>query len=225
MNQVVQNIEKSDKKKNDEILEHIINMLIYRKWIKKENYNIVDKLKNIQNNDGIYEIKLDVNLYKIPTYEPLNDKSDSKNFNDDTIILYIHNFAINGISKDSPITSIFLKKYENYHRILLSNSISDKALNILLGYNHTEYFMKSSPVLGLLDHICSPQYEILTQDEGDELMKSYLMTKKQMNSMFDTDGASKYLYLKRKQIVKIIRNSELTTKSVCYRIVVHKGSN
>jgi DNA-directed RNA polymerase subunit H (RpoH/RPB5) len=42
--------------------------------------------------------------------------------------------------------------------------------------------------------------------------------------MYDTDRASKYLYVKKGQIVRIIRNTKNTETSIGYRVIAKKGN-
>jgi DNA-directed RNA polymerase subunit H (RpoH/RPB5) len=203
------------------VLTNVINMLHNRKWISSENLD--KKIKEIissTNDNQLYIISLDINLKKTDSYEPELIKSE--NFIDDKIILKIVPQKITSIGK-SPIILEFINEYSKNHKILIVDGITDKQKQTLITNNrHLEIFNESFLMLDLMSFVCCPQYEVLSQNDCEQLLKTYNMTRRQMKKMGDSDPASLYLYLKQKQIVRIIRNSEITGKSIDYRIVVHR---
>lgn len=209
------------------ILTNIVKMLCNRKWILAENMEKeILKLNDSYNDDHIYKIKLDVRLSNIPTYDPNDDdsqKTKDTNFEDNVVIVKLLPQKVTSISK-SPIITEFLSNYKKNHKIMVVESMSDKSKHQLLASRRIEIFNETFLMIDLLSHVCSPSYEVLNSTEVSELLESYHLSRKQMKRMLDSDPASMYLYLKRKQIVRIIRNSELTGKSIDYRIVIHKGN-
>lgn len=209
------------------VLTNIIKMLNNRKWI--TNDNVEKRIKEISdsyNDDQIYKIKLDIALSKLDTYDPPDDdtpKKQEKDFDDNIVMVKLWPQKVTSIAK-SPIILEFLTNYKKNHKILIVDSISDKSKHQLVTTKYTEVFNEAFMMLDILGHVCSPQYEVLNPTDSNELLKSYHLTRKQMKRMYDSDPVSLYLFLKRKQIVRIIRNSELTGKSVDYRIVIHKGN-
>lgn len=209
------------------VLTNVVKMLNNRKWIADENVEkYITKLIDSYNDEQIYKITVDVALSKLPTYEPSDDdapKKQEKEFDDTIVMIKLLPQKVTSVAK-SPIISEFLSNYKKNHKILIVDSISDKTKYQLVATKHTEVFKESFLMLDIMSHVCSPQFEVLSPNESTELLSSYHLTRKQMKRMLDTDPVSLYLFLKRKQIVRIIRNSELTGKAIDYRIVIHKGN-
>lgn len=209
------------------VLTNIVKMICNRKWLLEENLNkTIDEVVSIQNDDQIYKIKLDVNLGSFDTYDPPDDTTVKKNvnFEDNIVMIKLLPQKITSVGK-SPIIGEFFDKYKKFHKILVVEGISEKSKQQIISNKHTEVFNESFFMLDLLEHVCSPKYEILSPTESKEMLESYHLLKKKMKRMFESDPASYYLYLKKKQIVRIIRNSELTGGSIDYRIVVpHKNA-
>jgi len=208
------------------VLTNIVKMLNKRKWILDKNVEkYTELITNAQNDDQIYKVHLDVSLSNVETYyptEPNEERKKEKDFEDNVVMIKLFPQKVTSIGK-SPIIMEFFTNYKKYHRILIIDSISEKAKQQAMSVRHIEIFTESFFMLDLMEIVCSPQYEVLTPAQGEELLKSYFMTRRQMKKMWDNDPASLYLFLKKKQIVRIIRDSELTGKSIDYRIVVPKS--
>jgi len=204
------------------VLTNVIKMLYNRKWISKENIDKrIEEITSSINDNQLYQIKLDVKLSSVDTYDPDHDKSNE--FKDDVVIVKIVPQKITSIGK-SPIIIEFIGEYKKNHKILIVENISDKQKQTLITSNkHLEIFNEPFLMIDLMSFICCPQYEVLNKDEGEKVLEAHNLTRRQMKKMYDSDAASLYLFLKQKQIVRIIRDSEMTGKSVDYRIVVHKG--
>mgnify|MGYP001563756878 CR=1 FL=1 len=208
------------------VLANIVKMLSSRGWILREN--VGEKTKKIidsYNDEQLYKLELDVNLGKFDTYDPPDDdstKKQDKNFNDKIVYIKLLPQKVTSISK-SPIITEFLNTYKNSHKILIVDSISDKSKHQLTSNKYMEVFLETHLLIDILSHVCSPQYEVLSNVEAKEVLESYNVTKKQMKKQNDTDPISLYYFLKKKQILRIIRNSEITGHSTDYRIVIHKG--
>lgn len=204
------------------VLTNIVNMLSNRKWIKKENVSsIVSKLHDIHNDDHVYKINLDVKLSEHPTYDPEN-KANNADFEDTIVIVKLLPQKIASLSK-TPIASDFISQYKKNHKILVVDGITDKTKQNIESNRFVEIFEESFLLIDLLQHECSPEYEVLTPEEGEQMLESYKAKKKQILKISDMDPASYYLFLKKHQVIRVIRNSELTGKSIAYRIVVHKS--
>jgi DNA-directed RNA polymerase subunit H (RpoH/RPB5) len=217
------------KKDNNTITElvvtNIVKMLVYRKWLDGNSDIIkktVDDLLKLKKEEKIYNIKLQKNLIDIETYEQFENKAEWKNFNGNNVIVFLSNQKITG---KSPILSDFIAKYNTYHKIIIVDSITEKARQVLSSGKYTEVFTEAEFMMNITEHVCCPEFTVLTIQELDELLLSYNTKKKELPKQYDIDPISRYLYLKRGQVIRIIRNSETTGQSVAYRIVVHKGSS
>lgn len=208
------------------VLTNIIKMFNKRKWI--SNDNLEKEIKQVTeeyNDNNIYKINLDVDLNNVETYYPV-DEGEEKKFNDLSgkfVMVKLLPQKITSVSK-SPIIQEFFTEYKKIHKILIVDSISDKSKNQITASKHIEVFSESFFMIDMMELVCSPKYEVLTPTETQLFLESYHLTRKQMKKIYDTDAASYYLFLKKKQIIKIIRDSELTGKSVDYRLVVHRGN-
>jgi DNA-directed RNA polymerase subunit H (RpoH/RPB5) len=203
-----------------DILTNVVKMLADRKWISSENIpDIIKSLFEKKNDEGIYTIKLNVDLLDIAVYEESENKSEWKNFNGKNI----HQ----KIAGKSQSINDFIAKYNNVHKIIIVENINEKVKQMIMTATNnrfTEIFIEDEFMLNLLEHESSPKYEILTIQEADEIKESYKMSKRQTQKMYDTDQAARHFYLKRGQLVRIIRNSEMTGESVAYRLIIHRGS-
>jgi DNA-directed RNA polymerase subunit H (RpoH/RPB5) len=211
------------------LLTNIIKMIAYRKWFiiknSEELESQVSALMLTTNDDNIYKIKLHENLNTNEIYLKNNLNEINKSTFDGTqIVIKILQQKIIGINKIPTITD-FISTYKNMHKILIVDSISDKAKQQLDNFSFTEVFNEAFHMINLVEHVSSPQYEILTQKEMEEFMAAYQVSKRKLSKMDDNDPASQYLYIKKGQIVRIIRDSEISGKSIAYRVVIHKGIN
>jgi DNA-directed RNA polymerase subunit H (RpoH/RPB5) len=207
------------------VLKNILCMLGVRGWIKNDDEyikTITTELLSSKKDDKIFNIKLDKNLVDVETYEPSENKSEWKNFNGNNLIVYLSGQKVTG---KTPAINDFIAKYNNYHKIIIVDTITDKIKTSLTTGKYTEIFKEAEFMINIYRHQACPTFTVLTKAESDELLKSYNLKKKEMPRQFDTDPMSRYLFLRREQIVRIVRNSELTCQSVSYRIVVHKSGN
>jgi DNA-directed RNA polymerase subunit H (RpoH/RPB5) len=202
------------------ILTNILKMCRSRKWILPENINNkIEELKNDMNDDMIYKINIDVSLLELQTYEPFMDlELKKKSFEMDNIIM-VKLFFNKITGKSQPIVDFF-DTYSKYHKILVVDNMSEKIRQSLLAVNnHCEIFIKDTLKMDLGSLSIGPEYVVLSQEESKQILEDYGIKKKEMQKMFHTDAASLYLYLKKNQIVRILRNSELSTIAVAYRMV------
>lgn len=209
------------------VLTNVIKMLNNRKWINDNNVNKeIEKIVKSQNDNHIYVINLDVKLNEVLTYYPLEEGEERKfpeGFIGNTVVVKLLPQKITSVSK-SPIIQEFFNEYKKNHKILIVDSISDKSKAQITSAKYIEVFSEPYFMLNLMDIVCCPKYEVLTPAQTLDFLESYHLTRKQMKKMFDNDPASQYFFLKKKQIVRIIRDSEISGKSVDYRLIVHKGN-
>lgn len=216
------------------VLTNIIKMLVARHWLSADEYSsAVSNITKTHNDDNIYKIKLSRSLLELDSYtfgmqEEKDVKADKKNkgektFDGTMVIVKLLPQKVTGVNK-SPIITEFINTYSKYHKLLIVDSISDKAKTQLSNTPHTEVFNENVIMLNLLEHECSPSYEILSEKEVEELYSAYNITKRKMEKLYYNDAVSLYLYLKEGQIVRITRNNEVTGKSIAYRLVRNKDN-
>lgn len=208
------------------VLTNIIKMLNKRKWISDENLKKqIENVIKTQNDNQVYTVDLDVDLNNLTTYYPPDEEERKfvEGFNGKNVVIKLLPQKITSVGK-SPIIQEFFSDNKKVHKILIVDSISDKSKAQLMSIKHVEAFSEPFFMLDLMELVCSPKYEVLTPEETPLFLESYHLNRKQMKKMFDNDPASLYLFLKKKQIVRIIRDSEISGHAVDYRLVVHKSS-
>ena len=226
MSSVNYQIRKNSHEIAETVVTNIIKMCIYRKWLdEKSDVNIlVDELFKNRKDEKIYNLKLSKNLLDVSTYDSFEDKKSNqwKDFNGKNIIIYLSNLKVSG--KSQPLND-FISKYPNYHKIIVVESITDKVRLMMSTSKFTEVFTEPELMLNMTEHVCCPEFTVLENEELNEILQSYNAKRKELPKQFDSDPMSRYLFLKRGQVVRVIRNSETTGQSVAYRIVIHKGSS
>lgn len=215
------------------VLTNIVKMLTYRKWLNDDDLESnINAVISIQADDGIYKIKLSNDLSKLSFYNKhipliaLETEKKSKNdttFDGNTVVVkLLPHQRLMGVNK-TPIVAEFMTNYNKFHKILVVEYVSEKTKAQLDDELYTEVFIEPFFMINLVEHVSSPQYEILSDEESKELFESYHASKRKLQKMNDTDQASRYLYVKKGQIVRIIRDNEITGKSAIYKIICHKG--
>ena len=188
---------------------NVVKMLKYRKWL------IKDARIQSTNNEHIFHITIDSNLKDMITYK----SGDTDDMVDDKIYILYLDQKITSINK-FPQIGEFLKKYENNHKMLIIDEIVGKTKQLITLNKYSEVFLIYELMINIVEYIYCPQYEVL--EDENAYCKEYKVTKNQLPKLHDSDPIAKYLFLKRGQIVRIIRNSKNTGKSVSYRIVINK---
>ena len=184
-------------------------MCIYRKYLNKENWNM-DKINNFikkKSTDNIYKLQLD------------NELPKKDNFINNEIIITFFNTKINSIN-NTPIVNDFIKNFNKSYKICIFLSISDKAYELFNNLSNIEAFEERFFMIDLQSHHCAPDYEILTRDEIESFKNDYNVNLTKMKQLLYSDPVVKYLNLSKGNIVRIIRKSMQSGRSVDYRLVV-----
>lgn len=201
-----------------EILTNLTKMFSERGYINKENIGRAQREFLKISDTDTYLIKLDKPI------QPDNNSQDYvKKFNSTTLAVKIIHQKILGLTK-IPSVKEFLDSYANHHKLFIFDGISDKAKQTLCSIPNTEVFVEPFLMINLVEHIDSPKYQVLSEEESKEVLDSYLVKKKELPKMLTTDPVVSYFNLKRGQILRIIRFSEQSGYSVAYRIVA-KGAS
>jgi len=199
------------------VLTNLIKIFIARQHIDKSIEKNMQNILKIRDDDS-YTITLD---------NPIKCKSDDddykKKFDGSIIMVKIIHQKVQGIAK-IPSVKEYLTSYKYNHKIFIFDSISDKAKSLLTDNTHTEVFNEPFLMINILDHIDSPKYEILNDDEIKEVLESYIIKKRDIPKILTTDPIVDYFNLKRGDIIRVIRPSEQSGKSIAYRIVA-KGTS
>ena len=112
----------------------------------------------------------------------------------------------------------------NHAIVLYSNSITAFAKNgiqtLISDGKNLEFFLYQELVYNVTKHILVPQHILLSSDEKQKVLQTYKVSEKKVPYILHTDPVSRYYNVKAGQMFKIIRNSDVTCKSISYRIVV-----
>lgn len=197
-------IEKSHSQIIKTIMTNIVKMLTDR--------NLLNKTKLQENIKKITSIQSDSLTYKINTDKYTKDS-------DKVFSIKIIEQKITAINKASGILD-FLVNNEDNSKIIIVNDISNKALkHIHNNYPNTEVFLEEELMINVLEHDYQPEFMLLSNEEGESVMKSYLIKNKLMPKILKNDPISKYFNAKPTQIFRIIRPSETSGNYVTYRLV------
>ena len=157
MNPVNLPIKKDIETIRQDVLTNIVKMLVNRKWILPENTKkSIDKLIAADNDDQIYKINLDVKLLNVETYYPVKDGQERKtvkDFDDSIVMIKLLPQKISSIGK-SPIITEFFTTYKKIHKILIVESISEKAKQQLMQSKYIEVFKEEFFMIDLLAADC-----------------------------------------------------------------------
>ena len=195
-----------------EVLSNLIKMFSDRGYISRDNIKTnISKIKKPESTDT-YIINLDKPI------KPEGTNVD-KNFNGKTLAVRIVHQKIAGITK-IPVIKEFLDNFPLQHKVFIFTGISDKAKTTLMNVPNTEVFVESFLMINLVEHIDSPRYEVLSEEEIQELQQSYMLQKKEIPKILSSDPVVSYFNLKRGQVIRVIRSSEQSGFAVAYRIVI-----
>ena len=195
-----------------EVLSNLIKMFSERGYINRDNIKTnISKIKKPESTD----------TYIINVDKPIKPEGTNvdKNFNGKTLAVRIVHQKIAGITK-IPVIKEFLDNFPLQHKVFIFTGISDKAKTTLMNVPNTEVFVESFLMINLVEHIDSPRYEVLSEEEIQELQQSYMLQKKEIPKILSSDPVVSYFNLKRGQVIRVIRSSEQSGFAVAYRIVI-----
>ena len=211
-------IRKDSEMVRKEILTNLLKMFIERGLILKDNLDRNIKKIEKPSDTESYEFTLDKEILPDSTDEKYKQKFDGK-----TLRVKIIHQKILGIAK-SPLIKEFLDSNTSNHKVFIFDGISDKAKSTLMSIPNTEVFVEPFLMINIVEHIDSPRYELLTEEESKQVLETYIVKKKELPKILTTDPIVSYFNLKRGQIIRIIRCSEQSGFSVIYRIVAKGGA-
>lgn len=190
-NKIINNI---NKKKI--ICKNILHMFIERKLIDP------NKLNDIYN-------KLIKNINEVTTFEV-------KLLNDKTLLVNFIDFKITSLKKIDNIDKLI---NDGKHKVFVIVDIQRKIWEELINYN-IEVFYNYELMHNLIDHDLVPEHSVLSEEEKEELFKSYICNRKQLPKILLYDRVSRYYNVKVNDVFRIKRKNLSSGNSIYYRIVI-----
>jgi DNA-directed RNA polymerase subunit H (RpoH/RPB5) len=211
-----QQIMLNDKEILERILVTFIQILIARKLITNDSFkNTFESLRDSGTDDLVFSITL------FPMIDSEEDVKKLKSSKGKQYILKYIPYKLPAINKTSGILD-FLKKYEDSYKFLVIKNAGQKVRNQLDIYKDIEVFDEVDLMDNILEHDLQPEFEpfdVNDKKKMEHFFKEYCCSKAQLMKMGTSDPVAKFLGLQPGQIVRIIRNSETSGKSVIYRVI------
>lgn len=196
-------IEKNAEDIRKTVLTNCVKMLTERGMFNKEN---------LQNRiDTVLKRQTDVSTYE------LGETGGKK------VICKLIPHKITAINKSYGLME-FLEEYKNAKKFVVLKDINKRVLQHALSIDITsEVFLEKELMINLVDHDLVPKHIVLTKEESDEVLKTYIAKKKNMPKILSNDRVARYYGVKVGDIFKIIRPSEKSGLVPTYRLVI-KGT-
>jgi len=137
--------------------------------------------------------------------------------NHDNYAMIIIFQKITAIGKQS-IVSDFFKDYSNFKKILVASDYNNKTLSSVL-QNHSQIFRESTMMIDIISNEIQPKFELLSPEEMKRVKEEYHITDYTIPKLLKTDPVAKYFGLKKGEVIRIVRPSQISGLSISYRIV------
>lgn len=202
-------IEKSVYQQINDVKTTIIKMFVNRGFINKSNLNkYIEKLIEDENDDLEYIINLD------------NDQNYNTEIKNKKVYIKIFNYKISSVSEKSPIGE-FIKKYNKEFKFIVVQDITSKTEETVNSYGtQVEIFKFNKLQSDVTEHKLVPLHEVLTKEEGENVLESYRARKRDMPLIRTNEDVAKYYNMKPGEVVRIYRPSPLTCEAIGYRLVI-----
>jgi DNA-directed RNA polymerase subunit H (RpoH/RPB5) len=184
-------------------------MFVNRGFINPDNKDkYIAKLIADENDDLEYIINLDT----------------SKNYNTEIknkkVYIKLFNYKISSVSEKSPIGE-FIKKYNKEYKFIVVQDITGKTEETINSYDtQVEIFKFNKLQFDITEHILVPPHEVLTKEEGENVLETYRARKRDMPLIRTNEDVAKYYNMKPGEITRIYRTSPLTCEAIAYRLVI-----
>lgn len=105
-------------------------------------------------------------------------------------------------------------------RIIIFSDMNQKTFKQIIVKKNTQPFWIDDLMMNKIEFNYVPRHEILSEEERNDFIKSYQITRDKLPKLEIYDAISRYYNMQIGDIVRIHRNSPMTGKAVYYRVVV-----
>lgn len=126
--------------------------------------------------------------------------------------------VVTTIGKQS-IVSEFINEFAGYRKIIIARDFNKK-ISDHVARNQTQIFRESSLLSNLIDYRDQPIFELLSPSEMNKVKEEYNLNDYTIDKYLRSDPIVKYFDLKKGHIIRIVRPSPTSGRSIGYRIVV-----
>jgi len=167
------------------------------------------------------------------TFEEFKAQYDAKNIDiyihdeekDKKVYIHFYNESKSfGKNELKNLMARLLQIYEDENLIVIlllrdkENSMVTKELQKPI-YANVEIFLQSKMAFNITHHVLVPKHILLNEEEENEVLSKYNITKSKLPKLLKTDPIARYYGMKMEQICKIIRHSSVSGYSIYYRVV------
>lgn len=207
-------IEKSSYQQINDVKTTIIKMFVNRGLINPVNKDkYIKKFIDDENDDLEYTFNID------------NEKNYNTEIKNKKVYVKIFNYKISSVSEKSPIGE-FIKKHNKEYKFIVVQDITSKTEESIYLYDtQVEIFKFNKLQLDITEHMLVPKHEVLTKEEGENVLESYRAKKRNMPLIRTNESIAKYYNMKPGEITRIYRSSPLTCESISYRLVIKSSDS
>jgi len=164
----------------------------------------------------------DDNVDSLPNYNKMTFVTSSKKDPLNEIIIYFLEEDTIGIKTTIKIYNDMCKKKIMNGILIFKNSITFSAKKYILNQKdiRIELFLQDNFIINVTKHVSSPQFQILSPQEKDKLLKLYHIEDSKLPRILKTDPVAKYYGLKKGDVLRILRKSKTSGIYVTYRILL-----
>jgi DNA-directed RNA polymerase I, II, and III subunit RPABC1 len=155
--------------------------------------------------------------------DPITEKNPNPSSDVGTIWIHFNNESNVGIKQLRAFAQDLIAANHHTGILITAVHITSSALRIIPATAHEariECFMEQDLLVNITHHELVPKHVLLSKEERAALLKRYRLKDTQLPRIQVGDPVSRYLGLKRGQVVKIIRKSETAGRYASYRLCV-----
>ena len=134
-------------------------------------------------------------------------------------VLIIGEVETLGVAMVRDIVKEMNKKKIKNKLIIGSGKVTRSAKNEMAA-NKIDFIPSELVLMNILEHSWVPKHEIMSEEEGQEILERFKITEDLLPEIEDTDPVAKIIGAKPGDFVKITRKSPTSGESIIYRLCV-----